>query len=492
MQIQYSSQTINAADFDVIVVGVNDKQFSQNLQQLDEQSAGFFTRQQQLGNFPDKAGEIRVFHGVNEIASRAVMVVALNAEKANWIAVHQKIISKCREYMFNNVASTLLFEEIDVPAIIQARLAAQNLLDTDYICEEFKSEKKNRSELTITLFAKDSEHIGTGIKQGIAIAEGMNKLKDLGNAPGNVCTPKYLAKTANLMAKQFANLEVEVLKENAIRKLGMESLLSVSKGSELGPRLIVMQYQGGQEGEAPIALVGKGVTFDTGGISLKPGAGMDEMKYDMCGAGSVIGVMHTIASLELPINVVGVIPAVENMPSGHASKPGDIVTSMSGKTIEILNTDAEGRLILCDALTYSQQFNPKMVVDIATLTGAVIIALGNEASGVMSNDDELAQLLIDAGEKSTDRTWQLPLWEAYAKQLESPFADLQNISNGRGAGTITAGCFLAEFTKDVRWAHLDIAGVAWKSGKDKGATGRPVPLLSEFILSQVPKTTCTN
>lgn len=488
MQIQYSSQTINETDFDVIIVGVNDKTFGPSLQQLDEKSEGFFSRQQQVGNFPDKAGDVRVLHGAANIASRAVIVANLDGEKKSWVAAHKKIVGKCREYSLRTAASTLLLESINAPAIIQARLAAQTLLDVDYICDEYKSEKKTRSELLFTLFGKESTHLETGIKQGIAIAEGMNKLKDLGNAPGNVCTPKYLGKTAKLMAKQFADLDVEIYKEDAIRALGMKSMLSVSKGSQLPPRLIVMNYRGGEEGEAPIALVGKGVTFDTGGISLKPGLKMDEMKYDMCGAGSVIGTMHTIASLKLPINVVGVIPAVENMPSGRASKPGDIVTSMSGKTIEILNTDAEGRLILCDALTFTERFKPSMVVDIATLTGAVIVALGHEASGLMSNDEEVAKLLIDASEKSMDRTWRLPLWEEYTEQLQSPFADLQNI--GQDAGTVTAGCFLAEFTKDMRWAHLDIAGVAWTGGKNKGATGRPVPLLSEFILSQVKKSTC--
>lgn len=430
-----------------------------------------------------------MLHGAANVASRAVIVAFVDGEKKSWVAAHKKIVAKCREYSLRTVASTLLFEGIEVPVIIQARLAAQTLLDTDYICDEYKSEKKERAELLFTLFGKDSAHLEKGVVQGVAIAEGMNVLKDLGNAPGNVCTPKYLGKTARLMAKQFPELEVEVYKEDAIRSLGMKSMLSVSKGSQVAPRLIVMNYQGGEEGEAPIALVGKGVTFDSGGISLKPGLKMDEMKYDMCGAGSVIGTMHTIASLKLPINVVGVIPAVENMPSGRASKPGDIVTSMSGKTIEILNTDAEGRLILCDALTFTERFNPSMVVDIATLTGAVIVALGHEASGLMSNDEELAALLIDASEKSMDRTWRLPLWSEYTEQLKSPFADLQNI--GQTAGTVTAGCFLAEFTKGMRWAHLDIAGVAWTGGKDKGASGRPVPLLSEFILSQVKKHSCT-
>ncbi len=255
----------------------------------------------------------------------------------------------------------------------------------------------------------------------------------------------------------------------------------MSKGSIEPPRLIKLQHKGSDD--APIIFVGKGVTFDTGGISLKPGAGMDEMKYDMCGAGSVLGVMQTVAELNLPLNVIGIVPTVENMPSDRASKPGDIVKSMSGKSIEILNTDAEGRLILCDALTYAQQFKPKALIDIATLTGAVIIALGREPSGLMSNDDDLAAALLTAGEACGDRAWRLPIWDEYTELLKSPFADLQNIG-GREAGTITAGCFLGEFTKDVAWAHLDIAGTAWKNRKG-GATGRPVPILMQYLLSQL-------
>ena len=268
-----------------------------------------------------------------------------------------------------------------------------------------------------------------------------------------------------------------------MRKLNMGSLLSVSSGSEQPAKLIIIHYTGGAKDDKPVVLVGKGVTFDSGGISIKPSAGMDEMKYDMCGAASVFGTMAAINEGRLPINVVGVIPATENLPDGKATKPGDVVTSMSGQTIEILNTDAEGRLILCDALTYSDRFDPDVVIDIATLTGACIVALGNTASGLMSNNDELADDLLSAGQKSGDRAWRLPIWDEYNQLIESPFADMANVG-GRAAGTITAACFLSRFTKKYRWAHLDIAGTAWKSGKAKGATGAPVPLLTQFLMDR--------
>ncbi len=269
-----------------------------------------------------------------------------------------------------------------------------------------------------------------------------------------------------------------------MKKLKMGSLLSVSAGSREPAKLIVMEYKGGNSNQKPIALVGKGVTFDTGGISLKPGAAMDEMKFDMCGAASVLGTMKTLLALDLPVNVVGIVPATENMPGGQATKPGDVVTSMSGQTIEILNTDAEGRLILCDALTYAGRYKPRYVIDIATLTGAAIIALGKIPSAVMGNDRQLIDTLVDCGNDTHDRIWELPLWDDYQEQLKSNFADMANIG-GRDAGTITAACFLARFTKKYRWAHLDIAGTAWKSGGEKGATGRPVPLLTQFIMNQM-------
>ncbi len=321
------------------------------------------------------------------------------------------------------------------------------------------------------------------LDQAAATSQGMELAKTLGNLPGNICTPTYLATKALALGKAHKSIKTTVLEEKDMRKLGMGSLLSVSHGSEQPAKLITLEYHGAAKKQKPIVLVGKGITFDSGGISLKPGAEMDEMKYDMCGAASVLGTIQAIAEMGLKLNVVGVIPASENLPSGTATKPGDIVTSMSGQTIEILNTDAEGRLVLCDALTYAAKFNPDTVIDIATLTGACVIALGHVASGLFSNEDNLARELLAAGEQTHDRAWQLPLWEDYQPLLDSNFADMQNIG-GRAGGTITAACFLSRFTKDYRWAHLDIAGTAWKSGKEKGATGRPVPLLTQYLINR--------
>jgi leucyl aminopeptidase len=322
-----------------------------------------------------------------------------------------------------------------------------------------------------------------GLAQGEAIAAGQSLLRDLGNLPGNICTPRYLAQQAKELAKSHRNLKVRVFDEPQIRRLKMGCLLAVSRGSAEPPRFIAMEHRGGARGAAPIVLVGKGVTFDTGGISLKDPAGMDEMKYDMCGAGSVLACMLVASLLKLRLNLVGLIAAVENMPGSRATKPGDIVTSRAGKTVEILNTDAEGRLILCDALDYARRYEPAAVIDMATLTGACVIALGHHFTGIMGNDDALARELVDAGTRASDRGWQLPLTEDYAEQLRSNFADLANIG-GRDGGAITAGAFLGRFTQGMKWAHLDIAGTAWNSGAQKGGTGRPVPLLADFLIQR--------
>ena len=322
----------------------------------------------------------------------------------------------------------------------------------------------------------------TGLAQGLAIAQGMNLAKDLGNTPSNICTPEYLADQARALAKTYG-FKCEILDEKACAKLGMGSFLSVGKGSDKPSRFIVLQHNGGKKSAQPIVLVGKAVTFDAGGISLKPPGEMDEMNYDMSGGGAVLGTFRALGELDLQLNVIGLIPACENMPDANANKPGDIVTSMSGQTIEILNTDAEGRLILCDALTYAERFKPEAVIDLATLTGACVIALGSHPSALFSSDDPLATALERAGQGAWDRVWRMPLWEEYQDQLKSSLADMANIG-GRPAGSITAACFLWRFAKNYPWAHLDIAGTAYKGGRDKGSTGRPVPLLVNFLLNR--------
>lgn len=318
-------------------------------------------------------------------------------------------------------------------------------------------------------------------QQGVAISSGIKLAKKLGDLPSNICTPTYLAKTATDLGKTNKKLNIKIHNEKEMKSMGMNCLLSVGNGSEEPSKLITMKYNGGAKNEKPIALVGKGITFDTGGISIKPSNGMDEMKYDMCGAASVLGTMKTISELNLKINVVGVIASAENMPSGSATNPGDVVTTMSGQTVEILNTDAEGRLVLCDALTYVSRFKPKHVIDVATLTGAVLVALGKVASGVLSNDEKLTEMLMKSSNVSHDYIWELPMWEEFQSELDSNFADIANIGK-RYAGTITAACFLSRFTEDYSWAHLDIAGTAWNEGANKGGTGRPVSLLTHFLL----------
>lgn len=348
-----------------------------------------------------------------------------------------------------------------------------------------KSEDSGFSLRRLVLSVNDraaERRAAVGLEQGLAVAHGVALARDLGNLPPNVCTPAYLADQARDLAKRY-RMKVEVLERADMERLGMGALLSVARGSAQPPKFITLEHRGGPKTARPIALVGKGITFDTGGISLKPPAEMDHMKFDMCGAASVLGTMKAVGEMRLPVNVVGIIPTTENMPGGRATRPGDIVKSLSGQTVEILNTDAEGRLILCDALTYAERFKPVAVVDIATLTGACVVALGNVAAGLFSNDDALAAEVLSAGAAAHDRAWHMPLWDDYQESLASNFADFANVG-GRPAGAVTAACFLARFTKSFKWAHLDIAGTAWNRGKEKGATGRPVPLLTQFLVGR--------
>jgi len=366
------------------------------------------------------------------------------------------------------------------------RTAILALRELTYKFTQMKSKPENgdRSlkKIVFSVDTADEKAAKQAVKHATALANGMDLTRDLGNLPPNVCTPTYLGQTAKKLGKEF-DFKVEVLGQKQIEALGMGSFLSVAKGSIEPPAFIVMHHMGGPAKAAPVVLVGKGITFDTGGISIKPGEGMDEMKYDMLGAGSVFGTMRTIAEMGLKLNVIGVVPTCENMPAGNAVKPGDIVTSMSGTTIEVLNTDAEGRLILCDALTYVERFKPAAVIDVATLTGACVIALGHHNTALFSKDDALAGELLDASKEATDPTWRMPLDDEYQDLLKSNFADVANIG-GRPGGAITAACFLSRFTQNYPWAHLDIAGTAWKSGATKGATGRPVPLLTQFLVDR--------
>ena len=417
--------------------------------------------------------------GKREDYSARVLRTALNAV-GKWLA--EARAERAALHLAGFVTDVL-----DARSVTQT--AAQLLADAAYRYDAPRVKKdsapKGARKIDILVLDKYAPEAKSSLALGAAVAEGLALARNLGNLPANRCTPSYLANTAVELGKRH-KFKVETFDRAGIEKLGMGSFLSVTRGSAEEPRFIVLHYKGTKEKQAPIVLVGKGLTFDSGGISLKPGEGMDEMKYDMCGAASVLGTFKAVAEMALPINLVGLIPSTENMPGGRATKPGDVVTSLSGQTIEILNTDAEGRLILCDALTYAERFKPACVIDIATLTGACVIALGHHTSGLLANDETLARELLDAGQASGDRCWQLPLFEEYQDQLKSNFADMANIG-GRPGGAITAACFLSRFAKAYKWAHLDIAGTAWKSGAEKGATGRPVALLSEFLIQRAQK-----
>ncbi|QEA37830.1 leucyl aminopeptidase [Pistricoccus aurantiacus] len=463
-------------------------------EKLDNASERLIGQLVERGDFTAELGKVQLISfapGLN--ADRLLLVGLGEREKCNE-ARYRKALDAAFTALANlsvdEVASAL--GDVPVPdrgGQWKARMIAESALRNVYRFTEFKSSPKPKPQLEqVTLLVSDGDDANSaqeGARVGKAVGEGINYTRTLGNLPGNVCTPRYLAEQARALADESGGaVSVEILEEEALEELGAGSLLSVARGSEEPARLIVMQYQGADSPEeAPHVLVGKGITFDSGGISLKPGEGMDEMKFDMCGAASVLGTLKTIAALKPRLNVIGIVAAAENMPDGRATKPGDIVKTLKGLSVEVLNTDAEGRLVLCDALTYTERFKPASVVDIATLTGAAIIALGHHATGLLSNDDDLALDLLDAGQTAWDRAWHLPLWDEYQEQLDSNFADLANIG-GRPAGTITAACFLSRFTEEFRWAHLDIAGTAWQSGKQKGATGRPVGLLTQYLLDR--------
>ncbi|MGB2533059.1 MAG: leucyl aminopeptidase [Porticoccaceae bacterium] len=436
------------------------------------------------GEFTGKSGQVLVLNFSGLTIQRIILLGTDGL--SNQRQVKKAISAACSALNKTKSKSALwiggnLAEDIQA----EASIVAQSINTSVYnYKKKAEKEKPNLESLVFwSHLQSETSAIENAMSYGAAVGDGMNIARQLGNLPANICTPSYLADQAISLGKaklNKASISTEILDRADMQKLNMNSLLSVAEGSDEPPKLIVINYQGADAKTKPVVLVGKAVTFDSGGISLKPGRGMDEMKYDMCGGASVLGVMTALIELELPINVVGIIPATENMPNGRATKPGDVVTSMSGQTIEILNTDAEGRLILCDSLTYAAKFNPDTVIDIATLTGAVISALGKVASGILSNDQQLANDLIESGTQSADPVWQLPLWEEYDDLLKSNFADMANIG-GPQAGTITAGCFLARYAKDYKWAHLDVAGTAWISGANKGATGRPVPLLMEYL-----------
>ncbi|MET0051411.1 MAG: leucyl aminopeptidase [Candidatus Thiodiazotropha sp.] len=462
---------------------------------VDKVSKGHLQAILKRGDMDGESGQSLMLYDVPGVAAERVLLVGLGKPGELKRKNYAKTLTSVIKGLDSGHATDALWglcetEMSDLSGLAEVvretvMLAEESLYQ---YTETKKPAKKNPRPLKhLSLLLHDKRHLKVAQKslvQGQAIAQGMHLTRQLGNLPGNICTPSYLADQARKLGRDYsASLKVQVLEEKEMEKLGMGALLSVSRGSRQPAKLIVMNYQGGKPDAKPVVLVGKGLTFDAGGISIKPAPAMDEMKYDMCGGATVFGTLLACLEMQLPINLIGVVPSSENLPDGDANKPGDVVTSMSGQTIEVLNTDAEGRLILCDALTYSERFNPATVIDIATLTGACIVALGDQASGLMANHQPLADELLKAGSETGDRAWQLPLWDEYQEQLDSNFADMANIG-GKGAGTITAACFLSRYTKKFKWAHLDIAGTAWKSGAAKGATARPVPLLTRFLMGR--------
>lgn len=478
-----------------IVVGVFEpRRLTPTAEQLDKISDGYLSNLLRRGDLEGKPGQVLLLHHVPNILSERVLLVGCGKERELDEKQYKQIIARTISTLNDtgSMEAVCFLSELHVKSrdiYWKVRQAVEATEDNLYTFNSLKTKKDETRrplrKLTFNVPTRRDLQVGEkAINHGLAIAHGMEITRNVANLPPNICNPAYLAEQAQQLAKQFKSIKVDVVDEQQMAELGMNAYLAVGRGSANTSLMSVIQYQGGSPKDKPIVLVGKGLTFDAGGISLKPGAGMDEMKYDMGGAAGVLGTMHAIAEMQLPLNVIGVLAGCENMPDGNAYRPGDVLTTMSGQTVEILNTDAEGRLVLCDALTYVERYEPECVVDLATLTGACVIALGKHATGLFSNHNPLAHELENASNQSSDRAWRMPLWDDYQEQLDSPFADMANVG-GRPAGSITAACFLSRFTKKYQWAHLDIAGTAWRSGgKDKGSTGRPVPLLTQFLLNR--------
>ncbi len=486
-----NSLTKLKTDLLVLVINKNTKNDS-SFKELNKISKNYFSKT--ISSHLKDSGSNIILPKIDGIAAANILLVNgldSSAPTHKWLSMYQSIAQKGNSLKCKDISimpGNICPAQKDEFWLIE--MVAKTIESNVYIFSETKNKtvsKPSVEKLTILTSGLNSSALTKAkqaAKTGYAIGEGVNTAKYLGDLPANHCTPKIIEKKVKAMTKDFPKLKIKTFNEQQMQKMGMGSFLSVSRGSEEPARMMVIEYKGGNANEKPIALVGKGVTFDTGGVSIKPSPAMDEMKWDMCGAATVFGVMSTLARLNADVNVVGVMGCAENMCSSTATKPGDVVTSMSGQTIEILNTDAEGRLILADCLTFVGKYKPSYVIDMATLTGAVVIALGRHASGVMTNDQHLADKIIEAGEESGDRAWQLPLWDEHQSCTKTKYADLANIGGGREAGTIHAAAFLSKFTNDYKWAHIDIAATASYSSPVKAGTGRPVPLISELLLSK--------
>lgn len=492
--MKFTTTQERPSEFDkgVLLVGIYENgELTPAAKELDKSSKGAIRRVLDKGAFTGKYLQTFSIFDLDNKHDWVLLVGAGRAEKLDASRFRRLVFTAIRalgSVKITNVVCFLTELKLKESIAWKCKQITELVHDALYRFDNYKTDKEPEARIeTVTLYVdgKHKKESQQAIAQGEAVAAGVAFTKNLANLPSNICTPTYIANSAKELAKTYDNFEITVLNESEMKKLGMGALLGVSQGSAEEAKLVCLQYRGTNKKSAPVALIGKGVTFDTGGNSLKPPDSMVGMKYDMCGAATVLGTLKAVAELELPINVVGIIPTVENMPGGSAYKPEDILTSMSGQTIEVISTDAEGRLILADALTYAQQFKPDVMIDIATLTGAVVIALGAHATGLLTNHDPLAKDLLAAGLESHDRAWQLPLWDEYQEQIKSPFADMAN-TGGRSAGSITAGCFLSRFAKETPWAHLDVAGTAaMMSGTmERNATGRPVPLLVQYLLNR--------
>jgi leucyl aminopeptidase len=490
MEFVVNSGVVDKQPTGCMVVGVYETgKLSPSAMELDSVSGHALGDALRRGDIDGELGSTLLLTRIPNAAPERVLVVGLGAEPDFIESSYQTALNAATKMLRTTGAAeaTLCLNEIPVNGrdgawkIEQAVLA---VMDGLYRFDKLKSEPPKRESALqkVALHIADRSNLSTAkaaIDRAVAIAEGITLAKDLGNLPGNVCTPTYLAEQARQLGRDH-DFEVTILDQEDIAKLGMNAFLAVAAGSRQAPKLIVMEHRGGARDAAPVVLVGKGITFDTGGLSIKSASDMEQMKFDMCGAASVFGALRAAAHMKLRLNVVGIIPATENMPDGNAIKPGDVVTTMSGQTVEILDTDSEGRVVLCDALTYAERYKPAVVVDVATLTGSIVSALGEIATGVFSTSETLVREVLDAGDRAWDRGWHMPMWREYQETFKSDIADFANVGP-TGDCAITAACFLSRFTKSYRWVHLDIAGTATKSGEDKGATGRPVALLVHFL-----------
>ena len=487
LRFSTTSDRPHLVDADIVVAGIHeDRSLTRAAQELDQASGGAIARAIESGDASGKPGALTKLLALPGVRAPRVLLVGLGEPAKLDAARHARAVAEAGKALRAGPARSAVsyLAEIEVAGVALHDRVRTTALVTDAQAYRYTAtvKPKNGPGLEALAIATDAP-AERALAEASAIGAGIRLAKELGNLPPNICTPAYVAAQARGIGANEANVSVEVLDRDAMQSLGMGALLAVAQGSANPPTLSILKYTGAAADQRPWVLVGKGITFDSGGISIKPGASMEEMKYDMMGGAAVLGAVLSVARLGLPINLVAIVPAVENMPGGHAYRPSDILTSMSGQTIEVVNTDAEGRLILCDALTYAQRFEPRAIVDVATLTGACVVALGKHAHGLMSKHDDLVAELVAAGERTLDRAWRLPIWDEYQQQIDSVFADMANVG-GKYAGAITAGCFLARYTEKQRWAHLDIAGTAWDEGRKGMATGRPVPLLVQWLIDR--------